>query len=43
MGHYARECMLRKYGPSGSANVVVGIEDLVANLTMDEIDMLTMT
>ncbi|KAI3734277.1 hypothetical protein L6452_13742 [Arctium lappa] len=39
-GHYARECMQRKSGPPAAANAVVDLEHLVANLSMDEIDMI---
>ncbi|KAJ9552894.1 hypothetical protein OSB04_016939 [Centaurea solstitialis] len=43
MGHYARECKLRKSGPPAAANAVGEIGELVANLTMDEINTLNMT
>ncbi|KAJ9561022.1 hypothetical protein OSB04_006182 [Centaurea solstitialis] len=39
-GHYARECKQRKSGTPGVANAVTEIGDLVANLSMEEIDML---
>ncbi|KAI3748019.1 hypothetical protein L6452_10830 [Arctium lappa] len=39
-GHYARECRQRKSGPPAAANAVVDLEHLVANLSMDEIDMI---
>ncbi|KAJ9558062.1 hypothetical protein OSB04_012676 [Centaurea solstitialis] len=40
--HYARECKQRKSGTPGIANAVAEIEDLMANLSMEEIDMLAM-
>ncbi|KAJ9565484.1 hypothetical protein OSB04_001450 [Centaurea solstitialis] len=46
-GHYARECKQRKSGPSGgpsaATNAVGDIGALVANLTMDEINMMNVT
>ena len=42
-GHYAKECKLRKSGSSGAANAVAEIGDLVANLSMEEIDMFAET
>ncbi|KVI06666.1 Acyl transferase/acyl hydrolase/lysophospholipase [Cynara cardunculus var. scolymus] len=39
-GHYARECKDRKSGPP-VANYVKGIQHLVANLHMEEIDMIS--
>ncbi|KAJ9558418.1 hypothetical protein OSB04_013032 [Centaurea solstitialis] len=41
--HYARECKQRKSGPPTAANAVGEIGELVANLTMDEINVLNMT
>ncbi|KAJ9561508.1 hypothetical protein OSB04_006668 [Centaurea solstitialis] len=38
--HYARECKLRKSWTSETANAIAEIEDLVANLRLEEIDML---
>ncbi|KAJ9545520.1 hypothetical protein OSB04_025227 [Centaurea solstitialis] len=46
-GHYARECKQRKSGPSGgpsaATNAVGDIGALVANLTMEEINMMNVT
>ncbi|KAJ9543865.1 LOW QUALITY PROTEIN: hypothetical protein OSB04_023572 [Centaurea solstitialis] len=39
-GHYARECKQRKSGPPTTANAVGEIGELVANLSMDEINTL---
>ncbi|KAJ9545436.1 hypothetical protein OSB04_025143 [Centaurea solstitialis] len=36
-GHYAWECKQRKSGPSTTANAVIGIEELLANLNFDMI------
>ncbi|KAJ9538888.1 LOW QUALITY PROTEIN: hypothetical protein OSB04_031621 [Centaurea solstitialis] len=40
-GHYARECKMRKFGTSETISTVDEIENLVANLSPEEIDMLT--
>ncbi|KAJ9551062.1 hypothetical protein OSB04_015107 [Centaurea solstitialis] len=42
-GHYARECKQRKSGPPTTVNAVGEIGELVANLTMDEINTLNVT
>ncbi|KAJ9545321.1 hypothetical protein OSB04_025028 [Centaurea solstitialis] len=38
--HYAKECTMRKSGTSGTISAVDEIENLVTNLSLEEIDML---